>query len=682
VGPSRQDPGGEAAEPSDLAPPDQPRNRPILKPPGLAVVAIGADGQAVDLVLGEGVVFILDERDVVVVIVGGGQIIVLGEIDADVVGHGRGGRIDVVPVLVGDQGRVVDHRVQFRRVVGLGLESILGFRLGGGDDFFLVGLVFGRIGSDAAAAIAQRLLGIKLRAALGADGRPTAEIVEFRGTCRANLLCTQFGICQFGDLLLMLACGGGSLAMAGGDCQNQTLPSRKTIRMTIAASARPIDSPTTLTARSGAALRGRVQAPGDKSISHRALILGALASGVTEITGLLEGDDVRRTAAAMSAFGAKVERLGPGHWRVTGAGTFSEPGDIIDCGNAGTGARLIIGAAAGFDLTASFTGDKSLRGRPMGRVLKPLGMMGARWLCREGPRLPLSLHGGGLKAIDYPLPEPSAQVKSAVLLAGLQASGVTRVIEPVLTRDHTERMLRAFGARVDVADAAEGRVISLLGGQTLRGAPVNVPGDPSSAAFPIVAALVTPGSEVRVDNVLLNPLRIGLIDTLVEMGADISIENARESGGERVGDIIARQSPLRGVTVPSERAASMIDEYPILAVAAAHARGPTVMRGLGELRVKESDRIALMAQGLAACGVQVEEEAEGLTVMGVAQANHRIAGGARTITHGDHRIAMSFLVLGLGADQPIGVDEPGMIATSFPGFTDLMTGLGAHIDAE
>jgi len=411
------------------------------------------------------------------------------------------------------------------------------------------------------------------------------------------------------------------------------------------------------------------------------MILGALASGVTEVEGLLEGDDVLATAAAMRAFGAMVESLGGGHWRIEGRGGFAEPADVIDCGNAGTGVRLIMGAAAGFALAATFTGDKSLRGRPMNRVLKPLGQMGATWICREGGRLPLTLKGGGLTAMRYRLPEPSAQVKSAVLLAGLHAEGVTEVIEPEATRDHTERMLRAFGARVDVTDEADGRHIRLAGGQPLTGTRIVVPGDPSSAAFPLVAAIITPGSEVTVEGVLLNPLRIGLIDTLREMGADLRIENAREEGGEQVGDIVARHSALRGVVVPPERAPSMIDEYPILAVAAAYADGPTVMRGIGELRVKESDRIAMMAAGLSACGVGVEEEPEGLIVAGTARANHAVRGGGLVHTHGDHRIAMSHLILGLGAEQAVAVDEPGMIATSFPGFGALMAGLGAEIEA-
>jgi 3-phosphoshikimate 1-carboxyvinyltransferase len=434
-----------------------------------------------------------------------------------------------------------------------------------------------------------------------------------------------------------------------------------------------------LTARRAGPLKGVVRAPGDKSISHRALILGALAHGLTEIEGLLEGEDVRRTAAAMAAFGAGVERLGEGAWRVEGKGGFAEPADVVDCGNAGTGVRLIMGAAAGFDLAATFTGDASLRGRPMNRVLKPLGQMGATWICRAGGRLPLTLKGGNLKHIAYRLPEPSAQVKSAVLLAGLHAAGGAEVIEPEATRDHTERMLRGFGAEVEVRDTPEGRHIVLPGGQSLRGAKIRVPGDPSSAAFPLVAALVTPGSEVTVEGMLLNPLRVGLLDTLGEMGADLSVANVREEGGELVGDVTARHCELQGVEVPPERAPSMIDEYPILAVAAAFAEGKTVMRGIGEMRVKESDRIALMAAGLAACGIGVEEEPEALTVIGAKRGNHLVGGGAGVTTHGDHRIAMSHLILGLAAEAPVSVDEPGMIATSFPGFVSLMRGLGAEI---
>jgi len=432
-------------------------------------------------------------------------------------------------------------------------------------------------------------------------------------------------------------------------------------------------------ARPGAPLRGAARAPGDKSISHRALILGALARGVTEIEGLLEGDDVKRTALAMRAFGAAIDRIGPGRWRVRGRGGLVEPGEVIDCGNAGTGARLILGAAAGCRLAATLTGDASLRGRPMNRVLKPLGEMGARWICRADGRLPLTLRGGDLKAVSWRLAQPSAQVKSAVLLAGLNAVGETRVIEPTPTRDHTERLLRVFGARVRVEESPGGRVIALGGGQKLTGARLVVPGDPSSAAFPLVAALIVPGSAVTVEGVLLNPLRTGLFETLREMGADLVIENVREEGGEAVGDVTARHSALSGVTVPPARAASMIDEYPILAVAAAFAEGFTVMRGVGELRVKESDRIAAMAAGLRACGVGVEEEAEGLIVAGSTGAPVR--GGAAVQTHGDHRVAMSCLILGLAAREPVVVGETAMIATSFPGFAALMAALGADLGA-
>ncbi len=435
-----------------------------------------------------------------------------------------------------------------------------------------------------------------------------------------------------------------------------------------------------LTARRAGPLKGTVRTPGDKSISHRALILGALATGVTEIEGLLEGDDVKRTAAAMAAFGADVTRLGEGQWRVEGRGGFSEPADVVDCGNAGTGVRLIMGAAAGFDMAVTFTGDASLRGRPMNRVLKPLGEMGASWICRQGGRLPLTLKGGNLSHIAYRLPEPSAQVKSAVLLAGLHAAGGAEVIEPEATRDHTERMLRGFGAEVEVREEGGARRIILPPGQKLTGTRIHVPGDPSSAAFLLVAALVTPGSEITVQGMLLNPLRIGLLDTLGEMGADLSVTNVRDEGGETVADITARHSDLVGVEVPPERAPSMIDEYPILGVAAAFARGKTVMRGIGEMRVKESDRIALMAAGLSACGIGVEEEAETLTVIGAKGSNHLVAGGAGVTTHGDHRIAMSHLILGLAAEVPVSVDEPGMIATSFPGFVELMRGLGAEIE--
>ena len=422
-------------------------------------------------------------------------------------------------------------------------------------------------------------------------------------------------------------------------------------------------------------LTGRVRAPGDKSMSHRSLILGAMATGVTEIEGLLEGDDILATARAATAFGADVTRLGDGRWRVIGQGGLKTPLQVIDCGNAGTGVRLLMGAAAGYDLRATFDGDQSLRKRPMKRVTAPLTDMGARfaWLAEED-RLPVTLSGGGLKAIDHLQTVASAQIKSAILLAALNAEGETIVTEPEKSRDHTERMLRAFGAEVTVEPLADGWRISLMGGQALTGATVAVPGDPSSAAFPLAAALIVPGASITVEGVMLNPLRTGLFDTWREMGADLTVANVRESGGEQIGDVTARHSTLKGVVVPESRAASMIDEYPILAATAAYAEGATVMRGVGEMRVKESDRISLMVNGLRACGVAVEEEAEGFIVQG-----GRVRGGATVVTAHDHRIAMSHLVLGLAAEQAVSVLDPEMIATSFPGFVELMNGLGAEV---
>ena len=434
-----------------------------------------------------------------------------------------------------------------------------------------------------------------------------------------------------------------------------------------------VSTPLKLTACPSPPLAGVVRAPGDKSISHRALILGAMATGVTEIDGLLEGEDILATARAVEAFGATVEHLGEGHWRVTGRGGFKQPAGVIDCGNAGRGVLLLMGAAAGYPITVTFDGDASLRKRPMGRVMDPLRAMGARF---DADRLPTGQTGGSLAALDYVQTVASAQVKSAILLAGLNADGVTSVTEPMKSRDHTERMLRAFGAGVAVEMSGSGWRVLLQGGQPLTGTAVAVPGDPSSAAFPLAAGLIVPGSEITVDGVMLNPLRTGLFDTWIEMGADLTITNRRMAGGEEVGDITARHSTLTGVVVPPERAASMIDEYPVLAATAAFATGRTVMRGIGEMRVKESDRIALMAAGLAACGVTVEEEPEGFTVTGGP-----VPGGVTVTTHGDHRIAMSHLVLGLAAAGPVTVDEPGMIATSFPGFEALMRGLGADIAA-
>ncbi|MFP3942932.1 MAG: 3-phosphoshikimate 1-carboxyvinyltransferase, partial [Alphaproteobacteria bacterium] len=403
-----------------------------------------------------------------------------------------------------------------------------------------------------------------------------------------------------------------------------------------------------LAARPGSALSGRLCPPGDKSVSHRALILGALALGESRIEGLLEGDDVVRTAAAMRAFGAHIRREGEGAWTVhgTGAGGWRSPEAVIDFGNSGTGARLVMGAAATTDLSAVFAGDRSLSRRPMDRVIEPLRRMGARFETAPGGRLPLRLEGAADPLpVEYVLPVASAQVKSAVLLAALNTPGRTTVAEPAATRDHTERMLRRFGVPVSVEHGPEGTRISVTGEAEFRGTDVHVPGDPSSAAFPAVAALIVPGSDIVLEGVMMNPLRAGLFETLSEMGAAIGAVNEREESGEPVADLRIRASALRGVEVPPERAPAMIDEFPVLAAAAACAEGRTVMRGLSELRVKESDRLAAMAQGLAACGVTVQELADGLIVEG--RGSGGVPGGATVRAFGDHRIAMSFLVLGL-----------------------------------
>lgn len=419
--------------------------------------------------------------------------------------------------------------------------------------------------------------------------------------------------------------------------------------------------------------------PGDKSISHRALMFGALAVGETVIEGLLEGEDVLRTAAAMRALGARAERGADGVWRVRGRGVggLAEPDDVLDMGNAGTGARLLMGLLASHRVTAILTGDASLRRRPMGRVAAPLRLMGAEFVARGGDRLPLAVLGTAEPMpITYRLPVPSAQVKSAVLLAGLNTPGETTVIEPEPTRDHTELMLRHYGATVRVEQLPEGRAVTVEGQPEITGRAVRVPADPSSAAFPIVAALIRPGSRVVLPGVGLNPHRIGLIDTLREMGADIAVANARIEAGEPVADLTVEAGELAGVDVPPERAPSMIDEYPVLAIAAACAKGRTTMRGLAELRVKESDRLAAVADGLAACGVEVEAGEDSLTVHGTGK---RPRGGATVPSGLDHRIAMSFLVLGMAAEAPVGVDDAGPIETSFPGFAPLMNRLGARI---
>jgi 3-phosphoshikimate 1-carboxyvinyltransferase len=434
-----------------------------------------------------------------------------------------------------------------------------------------------------------------------------------------------------------------------------------------------------LAARRSPALKGRARVPGDKSISHRALILGAMTVGETAVSGLLEGEDVLRTAAAMRAMGATVERDRPGEWRIRGVGVsgLATPAAPLDFGNAGTGVRLTMGAVAGCPIEARFDGDASLRKRPMGRILDPLAEMGARFEAAEGKRLPLTLIGARDPIpIVYRTPVASAQIKSAVLLAGLAAPGETTVIEAEASRDHTERMLRHFGAEVSsVPEGPHGLRITLKGQPELVPAPIIVPADPSSAAFPLVAALIVPGSDVVLEGVMMNPLRTGLLTTLKEMGANIEVIEKHLQGGEETADLRVRGGPLRGVDVPAERAPSMIDEYPILAIAAAFAEGETRMRGLKELRVKESDRLAAIAAGLAANGVAYEIVGDGLIVQGKARA----AGGGSVATHMDHRIAMSFLVMGLASDKPVAIDDSAFIATSFPAFSELMRGLGAEL---
>lgn len=443
--------------------------------------------------------------------------------------------------------------------------------------------------------------------------------------------------------------------------------------------------PQPLTAAPGAPLTGRLRPPGDKSISHRAMILGLLSQGETRVEGLLEGDDVLRTAAAAKALGAGVERLGEGRWVVRGVGIggLTDPTEVLDFGNAGTGSRLMMGVVGGQPVTATFDGDASLRSRPMRRILDPLTRMGAQVLSEaEGGRVPLTLCGlNEAISITYETPAASAQIKSAVLLAGLNAPGTTTVIEAAATRDHTERMLRLFGAEVRVephGPGGHGRKISLTGQPTLRGTDVVVPADPSSAAFPLVAALIVPGSDVVIEGVMMNPLRTGLITTLLEMGAQIERLAEREEGGETVADLRVRASRLTGVDVPPERAPAMIDEYPVLAVAASFAEGRTRMNGLHELRVKESDRLAAVAAGLAANGVRHSVEGDDLVIEGDGTA---APGGGTVATHLDHRIAMAFLVMGLATKAPVTVDDGAMIDTSFPSFLPSMQALGGRIGA-
>jgi 3-phosphoshikimate 1-carboxyvinyltransferase len=433
-----------------------------------------------------------------------------------------------------------------------------------------------------------------------------------------------------------------------------------------------------LTARRNGPLAGTARVSGDKSISIRALILGAMAVGDTRVNGLLEGEDVLHTANALQALGARIERTGERQWSIHGVGVggFAEPAAALDFGNSGTGCRLALGAVAGCPITATFDGDASLRSRPMQRVLDPLQRIGAHAVSSANGRLPLTLAGAhDPMPIVFKPPVPSAQLKSATLLAGLAAPGETVVIEAEPTRDHTEKMLTHFGAEVRVEPEGEGRRITLTGQPELTPRPVVVPADPSSAAFPLVAALIVPGSEVILSGVMMNPLRTGLLITLGEMGAKIERLDVRNEGGEEVADLRIRAGALRGVEVPAVRAPSMIDEYPVLAVAAAFAEGPTVMRGLKELRVKESDRLAATAALLRGNGVAADIDGDDLIVHGAGRA----AGGGTVATHMDHRIAMAAIVLGLGSERPVTIDDGTFIATSFPGFVELMRSLGTDL---
>jgi 3-phosphoshikimate 1-carboxyvinyltransferase len=428
-------------------------------------------------------------------------------------------------------------------------------------------------------------------------------------------------------------------------------------------------------------LSGSIKVPGDKSISHRALMFGGLAVGETRIEGLLEGEDVLATAKALQTLGVRVEKMSGGHWSVQGRGVsgLREPEDVLDMGNSGTAARLFMGVLAAHPFSATISGDASLSARPMGRVMRPLEKMGAVFHARSGGRLPLTITGeADPLPIDFELPVASAQVKSAVLLAGLGAAGVTRVVEPKPTRDHTELMLRHFGAVVDVDDLAGGsRAVCVHGQPELTAQKVIVPGDISSAAFPVAAALLLEGSKISITGVGVNVLRFGLIESFLEMGAAIKLENKRNEAGEAVADLIVESSDLHGISVPASRAPSMIDEYPILAVAAACASGTTRLEGLSELRVKESDRLGGMARGLEACGVKVEQGEDFLVIHGTGAAPK---GGAKIETALDHRIAMAFLVLGMVCSEPVTIDDGSPIETSFPGFIDLMNGLGGHIE--
>lgn len=439
-------------------------------------------------------------------------------------------------------------------------------------------------------------------------------------------------------------------------------------------------APQPMRARRSTRFSGRARVPGDKSISHRSLILGALALGTTHIQGLLESADVLATANGVRALGARVSTDPQSNWIVTGCGLggFSAPEVPLDFGNSGTAARLMLGVLAGQSFEVTLIGDESLSKRPMGRVLTPLQEMGLEVVRTDAAKLPLTVRGLTCPLpITYTLPVASAQVKSAILLAALMSNGRTTVVEPVLTRDHTERMLKAFGANIELTTKNGARAIEMTGPHTLQGQSIRVPGDPSSAAFLVAAALLVPGADLVIENIMMNPGRTGLLETLKEMGADIEIVNARDDSGEPVADLRVRTSQLRGVTVPAERAPSMIDEYPVLAVLAAFARGTTQMLGLEELRVKESDRLAATAAALQANGVETDVGDDSLTVHGA----DTVAGGGLVETHLDHRLAMAFLVMGLASEMPVTVDDVAMIETSFPKFQSLMGSLGANFEA-
>jgi 3-phosphoshikimate 1-carboxyvinyltransferase len=459
-----------------------------------------------------------------------------------------------------------------------------------------------------------------------------------------------------------------------GDCHT---PPPLSKRMAMNHAANTLETAVPLSLSAPGPLAGSVTVPGDKSISHRALMLGALAIGETIVTGLLEGEDVLATAAAMQAMGAHIEKRDT-RWHIHGVGVggLLQPETALEMGNSGTSTRLLMGLVASHPITTTFIGDASLSRRPMGRVIDPLSEMGASFTASPGGRLPLTMTGlCPAVPLRYTLPVASAQVKSALLLAGLNTPGETTIIEPIATRDHSERMLAGFGASLRIESAAEGRIIILSGEAELKPQDITVPGDPSSAAFPMVAALLVPGSHVTIANVGMNPTRAGLVGVLQAMGADIEVTARRDVGGEPVADLIVRHSPLSGIEVPPDVAPSMIDEFPILFVAAAFAQGRTVMRGLDELRVKESDRIAVMAQGLRACGASIEELPDGLIVTGTG--GEKLPGGATIEARLDHRIAMSFAVLGLHTTAPVTIDDARPVATSFPTFVSMMESLGA-----